>query len=104
MVAYGLEIVTVVSGVVLDDSGGGDSSAALSVGDGGAWLVGLRSVVDTGDEVGTDVAVGARGVEGAVVRAEGITGAGACWRELFAVSMTASTRITSSSTAATPET
>lgn len=102
MVAYGLEMVAVVSGVVLDGSGG-TSSPALSVGAGGVSLVGLRSVVETdGDGLTVVVTVAVVGV--VVTRAVGATGTGACLCELSAVCLTASTKITSSSTAATPET
>lgn len=95
MVAYGLEIVVVgVAGVVdsdvLDDgSGGGTIWAALSVGVDDVALLELASVV-----VLVDVDVGAggvvvRGAEYDVVRGAGLTGADGCWRELWAVWMTA---------------
>lgn len=94
-------MVTVVSVVVVDGSGGA-SSAALSVGIGGVSLLGLSSVVDT-DGVGVGVVYGVGLVFG-VSRTVGATGTGACRDELCAVCSTASTKITSSSTAATPET
>ncbi|AQT78420.1 hypothetical protein B1R94_02955 [Mycolicibacterium litorale] len=110
VVAYGLEMVAVVSVVVVDGSGG-TSSTALSGGAGGGSLVGLRSAGETDVETDGETSVEIGAVVVGVVRvvvdvtvAVGATGTGACLRELCAVCITASTKITSSSTAATPET
>jgi uncharacterized membrane protein len=96
-------VVGVVSGAVVDGSGGGAISAALWVGEDGVSLVGVMSVVLIGrDVVGVVVDV-VRAGDVEVVRDDGTTGADGWCRELCAVWMTANTRISRSRTAAAPE-
>ena len=109
MVAYGFGIVVgvgAVVSVVLDDgSGGGTIWAALSVGVADVALVEVAPVVVVVVVV-VDVAGGGVVVRGAgcdVVCGIGVTGADGWWRELCAVWITAYTRISTSSAAATPE-
>lgn len=108
MVTYGFGIVVgvgAVVSVVLDDgSGGGTIWAALSVGVADVALVEVASVVVV--VVVVDVTGGGVVVRGAgcdVVCGIGVTGAEGRWRELCAVWITAYTRISTSSAAATPE-
>ena len=104
MVAYGLVIVTVVVGVEVSVSGGTVSSPAVSLGDGGAY-VGFSSVVEILVDLVVVVFVDVREVVVGVVLIAGayVTGP-SCRCELSAVSMTAYTSSTTSSSAATPET
>lgn len=105
VVAYGLVMVTVVVGVEESVSGEFVSSPAVSDGDGGGPEVGFISVVEIRVDVVRDVVDVLREVVVVVVYVFGAYVAGASGRcELSAVSMTAQTNITSSTTAATPET
>ncbi|SBS75311.1 conserved hypothetical protein [uncultured Mycobacterium sp.] len=103
MVAYGLVIVTVVVGVEVSVSGGTVSSPAVSLGDGGAD-VGFSSVVEIRVDLVVVVFVDVREVVVDVVLIAGAYVTGPSCRELSAVSMTAYTSSTTSSSAATPET
>ncbi|EHB55765.1 hypothetical protein MycrhDRAFT_2959 [Mycolicibacterium rhodesiae JS60] len=105
--AYGLVRVTVVVGVESSVSGGLVSSPAVSDGDVGVGDagVGFISVVEIRGEVVRDVVDVLRDVVVGVVLIAGAYVPGESRRcELSAVSMTAHTNITNSSTAATPET
>lgn len=107
VVAYGLVSVTVVVGVESSVSGGLVSSPAVSDGDVGVVEpdVGFISVVEIRGDVVRDVVDVLRDVVVGVVLIAGAYVTGASRRcELSAVSMTAHTSSTTSSTAATPET
>ncbi|TDO07804.1 hypothetical protein EV580_5372 [Mycobacterium sp. BK086] len=107
VVAYGLVMVTVVVGVEESVSGGLVSSPVVSDGDVVVEdpEVGFISVVEIRVDVVRDVVDVLREVVVVVVYVFGAYVAGASGRcELSAVSMTAQTNITSSTTAATPET
>lgn len=104
VVAYGLVSVVVVVGVEYSVSDGMTTSLLVSDGDVDVVEPGFRSVVEIRGDVVRDVVV-VREVDVGVVLIAGAYVTGPSRRcELSAVSRTAYTSITSSTTAATPET